>query len=426
MANQLQNISQGLQAFGAGIQGNLPQFQQGQILQQEQQQAQEDRQRQLLEQRTQAGFQDAAVGLQFAETGDYDALISLGINRAQNLKNFPDADLSDTQTVTQLAIAARNGDEEAASLLIGELKGFVRDGQTRGYLEKPEEKTPYTDMGKAAADLRAGFITKEQYNEQVSQSGLDPDYAIETRVLPLNSGFFSQDERGNVSVATSEGVRLTGAEAQAFIDAAYEREEIARAERVDTDAFNANKRTFRQEEGIIQNTIQKAISDDERLNRQISRARELLDNGAGGYAQTFAFLPESEQRELNGVLTAIRSFAALGKMSELKSLSSSGATGFGALNTAELELLVNNLGSLDEFQDPAALMRTLDELEQYSNDLVGTAVEGYGYGVDLYGSDKPPLKYDRKDIFTGSGNGLTEEERLELEKLRKRHSVVTP
>ena len=150
MANQLQNIAQGMQAFGAGIQGNLPQFQRNQTLQKESQQKQEAIQQAseqaMMEGRTKSAYQDAEMALYHAEQGHFDKVIARGISRLQLLKQIEGADPTDTQLLVQLALGAQNGEKGYAERLQSHLGGIVKDGQVREYLEtRPERKTQVVD-----------------------------------------------------------------------------------------------------------------------------------------------------------------------------------------------------------------------------------------------------------------------------------------
>lgn len=183
MANQLENIGLAMQGFGAGIQGNLPQFQQAQNQKQqmefqqeaterELQLAEEKQRQEMLKQREQAMFQDAQAGLNLAEKGDYDSVLSLATNRLQSLQQFPDADPSGTQTVTKLALAARNGNEEAQQLLKEELESAVEIGRSRGYLERPERDTKV--VGDALVDTSTGEeVYRSSQGGQVSTLSTD-------------------------------------------------------------------------------------------------------------------------------------------------------------------------------------------------------------------------------------------------------------
>lgn len=159
-----QQIGQALGGFGAGLQGNLPQFQQAQAQQQQMQMLQQEKEQEMQLARQQALFVDAQAGLQFLEAGNYDEIVELGMNRLQNLQQLGAEDPSDTQRLTQLAIAARNGSEEARELLRNELSSTVNIGRATGMLEVAEAAKGATDLGKARQDLNNGLIDEEQYN----------------------------------------------------------------------------------------------------------------------------------------------------------------------------------------------------------------------------------------------------------------------
>lgn len=189
LGSQLNNIAVGLQGFGAGLQGQLPQFQavQNQRIQQEQQAQllQQEQQAKMVEQRQKTLYTDANAALQLLNMGKVDAVVQLGINRLQGLKQlkqqFPDIDPSDTQRVTQLAVIARNaraqGDDERADKaeenLRKELEDAVATGQAIGVLESPKAAEGATELGKLRQDLNAGLIDQAQYD--AAAAGEDED-----------------------------------------------------------------------------------------------------------------------------------------------------------------------------------------------------------------------------------------------------------
>lgn len=168
---QLQNIGLALQGLGSGLSGQLPQFLQAQNqrvgLEQQAQQLQmqqiEQQQKMAIE-RQKTMFTDAFAASQLLDTGNLDGVVQLGINRLQMLKQLsqqdPSIDPSDTQRVTQLAIAARNGDEEALELLKGELSNTVQVGQAIGVLQAPEVSTKVV----------GGFLVNDKTGEIVFDS----------------------------------------------------------------------------------------------------------------------------------------------------------------------------------------------------------------------------------------------------------------
>lgn len=96
---------------------------------------QQEKEQEMQLARQQALFVDAQAGLQFLEAGNYDEIVELGMNRLQNLQQLGAEDPSDTQRLTQLAIAARNGSEEARELLRNELTSTVNIGRATGMLK---------------------------------------------------------------------------------------------------------------------------------------------------------------------------------------------------------------------------------------------------------------------------------------------------
>ena len=64
-------------------------------------------------------------------------------------------------------------------------------------------------------------------------------------------------------------------------------------------------------------------------------------------------------------ISALQSGVALNAMLELKKASPTGATGFGALNREELNILINSIGALrPESTPPDILLKTLDEIDK--------------------------------------------------------------
>jgi hypothetical protein len=213
-SEQLKNIGLALSGMSAGLGGQLPQFQQVQQNQQlmdyrmqqdqQQQQAAAEEKRKMMElERQKTMFTDANAALQLLEKDNYDGVVRLGLNRLQLLQQFPGANPEDTQRLTQLAIAARNGEEEAKQLLKDELEGTVEMGRALGILETPKEKEGFslspgqvrfdaegneiaqvaanpqaasTEAGKLKQDLDSGLITQAQYDAglQKLQAGADP------------------------------------------------------------------------------------------------------------------------------------------------------------------------------------------------------------------------------------------------------------
>jgi len=97
------------------------------------------------------------------------------------------------------------------------------------------------------------------------------------------------------------------------------------------------------------------------MGELISPFQPNLTGRQGALAQTL--MMNAPRDKLEGLLTTIKSNVSLNKMSELKSQSATGSTGFGALSAPELKLLTGVMGSLDLIEnDNAQLIQALEQI----------------------------------------------------------------
>jgi len=238
---QLQNIGLALQGLGAGLGGQLPQFLQSQdqrvgleaqIRQQDAQMQMQtaEKQQQMAIERKKTMYTDANAALKLLDSGNVDGVIQLGINRLQLLKQLsqfdPSIDPSDTQRVTQLALAARNGDEEAKELLRGELASTVQVGQAIGVIEPEQDEiipnSSVSETGQVmvrspggaikAMDI-PGFKAAQTEKKMDFMQRVMPDGSIQTVMTDPQGNFFNL-EGGSIQVGANErlieGTTLSG------------------------------------------------------------------------------------------------------------------------------------------------------------------------------------------------------------------------
>lgn len=209
---QLENIGLALQGFGAGLQGQGPQFAQGLQASQDRQQQMALQQQQLglqsqeFEQRKQmqavqmqeaqqkmqqqvaaAGYQDALAYNKFAKAGKWpeaERLASHFLQTAvqaqkQGIQVDPSA-IEHAQALGVLARGAMSKDypdeaEEARKQAIAHSDSLVEQGYAVRALERPKGES---SMGKASADLQAGLITQAQFDaiaaKETSKEGGSP------------------------------------------------------------------------------------------------------------------------------------------------------------------------------------------------------------------------------------------------------------
>lgn len=175
----LSDIGQALSGFSAGLQGRGVEFAQGlrdqerMRMQQEQHRtAQQQAQQQLLEQRARIAYQDASSALNFANSGRFDQILALGGSRMQASGAFPDADMTDTKQVMQLAKMAQEGKQGAAERLKAFLTDQVEVGRAMGFLEQaPQRKLVKTEDGRATFLNPDMTVSEEAIQGAVARAG---------------------------------------------------------------------------------------------------------------------------------------------------------------------------------------------------------------------------------------------------------------
>lgn len=91
----------------------------------------------------------------------------------------------------------------------------------------------------------------------------------------------------------------------------------------------------------------------------LKRLNEGANNWTTGYSAFLKYLPNTDAREWFAELETVGSQTVLDTMKELKSMSQTGSTGFGAVNIKELEVMMNKWGKLDEHMDDVAVKEVI-------------------------------------------------------------------
>jgi hypothetical protein len=180
--SRAQNIGLALQAFGAGMSGTMPQFQQvqnqkqqlaqqEQRYQQQQQMVQEDRQIAADDRNSAQQLQVAKFGanvaksaLELAKTGEWEKAVQLSTQTTQQMAQLG-LPVEGSQQMSLLFAAAKNGSEEAGQLAINQLETAVSMGENMGWIEKADAASP---AGKSQQDVDEGFITDEEHQAQIT------------------------------------------------------------------------------------------------------------------------------------------------------------------------------------------------------------------------------------------------------------------
>lgn len=85
---------------------------------------------------------------------------------------------------------------------------------------------------------------------------------------------------------------------------------------------------------------------------------------AGTLSRPFAQLTDTPAGRVRAQVNALKSGVALQAMMRLKEASATGATGFGQMNRAELQILIDEMGALDpDITDQETFLKTIDRIE---------------------------------------------------------------
>lgn len=84
---------------------------------------------------------------------------------------------------------------------------------------------------------------------------------------------------------------------------------------------------------------------------------------ATGWGGLLAGVPEADATALRGKLDKVKSNIALETLKQLKEMSPTGATGFGALSEGELRVVSDLLGRLDQTQTPEQITQVLKDID---------------------------------------------------------------
>ena len=236
--SRAQQIGQAFGGFGAGIQGNLPQFQaaQNQRRQLEAQETERQRVAQIARQEQIGKFTAGAAqqALELIEAGDYDQALQLGESVITQFSQLG-LDPSGAQRISALLTAANNGSDEARNLAISELKTQVRLGESFGFIETP-----------GAASARGQISGTVQVKDSVgnlfnSASVFNPNTNTTEQVLsPLGGG--PDEPVGEVSMVNASGLTPEEQIEQGALEGATERAAV--------NAIEASRDAFNQLQGI--------------------------------------------------------------------------------------------------------------------------------------------------------------------------------
>ncbi len=263
-------------------------------------------------------FTDSLSALNLAKQGRFDLVAQLGQNRLAMAGNFPGADFSDTENLTQMAGLAAQGDPDAAQRLRETLQNNVDIGYSIGVLQRPDPM--------AQAKLEGQQLSNEEARRKLAGEQVESSPMVQSAEILPDGTTIQIMKNGTTVVTDPEGMPLDGAARREAITASREfgadiQGRRSRERALGTDiaktSVQLGAETFRK---IA--PIQKNISN---LDRVISA----IDKGAGtGAVERFLPSIKSASIELDNLRNSL-------------GLDIIGDVTFGALSEGELNLALD-------------------------------------------------------------------------------------
>ena len=129
---------------------------------------------------------------------------------------------------------------------------------------------------------------------------------------------------------------------------------------------------------MTRNTVNETISFIQNNIDKIDRGVLNAWDGVGGFAQLLKFIPGSEARNLEAMVSSIKANVGF---DQLLSIKAAGST-LGQVSNIENALLQSTIASLDTLRDPQEILRSLKKIRGYYNSMITKArlVEKHGKG----------------------------------------------
>lgn len=387
-----QDIGLLLRGLGAAVTNTVPQFRQEMLQEEENAYIRAGREREAQMQRAEmtqarqrAMYQDAESALKLLAAGDLDSVVQLGRERIELLKNFPDADPSDTVRVTQLAQLARAGDRNARQSLQRELLGAVNRGMSMGYIVPPQQPEPERGVvvngnvvdpttGRViyespAAEVPAALQTLQaraqaaglregthEYREFFRTGGGSGGVNINIPAPTPPSGYMNEyDEQGNFI-----GVKPTPGGP------------------VETSRMQAEQSQQRYSDVVLE--------DIGRYKALVS-GESAFDPVTGFTGTQVARVPGTKAFDASQLADTISAGIAFDRLQSMREASPTGGA-LGAVTEREMDLLKSSLGSISQSQGQDQLLQNLNRLERIYSDIM-TKFSAYPSAGGMSNSSNP-------------------------------------
>lgn len=107
-----------------------------------------------------------------------------------------------------------------------------------------------------------------------------------------------------------------------------------------------------------------------------------------GWGSYLGYLPETDQKAFSNLRQTLVSGLALENLQKLKSISPTGASGFGALSEGELRVLQDSIAKLDQAADPQTVNTMLGVIQEKLQKVKDAAVRSYADDAQWFRSNR--------------------------------------
>lgn len=223
--------------------------------------------------------------------------------------------------------------------------------------EKPPEKPTEIQRNLEAAGFEPGT---PEYAQKLQEYLFKPNAQVINN-LGSNGIDYGKPEPGLVWARNQDGsVKLD--ERGAPIGVPYQGGSAWRAQQ----EADAKAQAAAEQEGV---QLQTEAGKAETMLDATSSIKGIMEGAStpvtGTSSRPFATFSSTPAGQVRSYVGTLKSGVALGAIQRLKEASATGATGFGAMNEAELQLLIDDIGALDpDTTDPEIFMKTVDRIER--------------------------------------------------------------
>lgn len=270
------------------------------------------------------------------------------------------------------------------SLPAGQGSGMQTDAQGRMI----DPNVDRSDFEQASADLQARIAGRPDFNEPQASQNVPQDVreaAANPRPTPQQQARLAQWEGSTQGQQMGGAQGLAGTEGLTFDQQISARRQNLAEKKFEYDIVSDAKKAYDSELKSVresQTEEAKAESSGKGMVRSVTDMKTVMKRAAGrldqfmstgmtGKAASFWKGSEADAQEQD--FAFLQSNAALNSMLELKRLSPTGSTGFGALSAPELKVLQNQFASLDPFTDPELVRKNLVQFRDRFDSIIKDA-----------------------------------------------------